>query len=211
MKNLLKDLTIRKYWWLKLINDKKKSYLYHSGWINSFKTNEPVDMAGNPVPWLSLPIVSFLSERLNNNLKMFEFGCGNSTRYFSKMLKRVDSIEHHQVWFDKIRSKLPSNANVHFYKLGSDYENAANDFDESFDIILVDGRNRVESCRKSINALSDQGVIIFDDFQRKQYRVILPELIQQGFRELPFWGMGSGSIHTKCTSIFYRDHNCLNI
>lgn len=211
MKNLIKEFTIRKYWWLKLLNDKRKSYLYDTGWINSFKRKVPVDIKGNPIPWLSLPIIDFLSARLHDNLKVFEFGCGNSTLYFSKFVKKIDSIEHHQGWYDKIKAKLPSNASVHLYELGNNYENAAKDFNELFDIILVDGRNRVECCRKSIQALSDSGVIIFDDFQRKDYREIIPELKNLGFRELPFWGMGSGSIHKKCTSIFYRDENCLGI
>ena len=63
-------------------------------------------------------------------------------------------------------------AEVHLYSLTDNYEKAILDFDEEFDIILIDGRNRVDCFRYALDKLSDKGIIIFDDFQRGTYIVL---------------------------------------
>jgi hypothetical protein len=45
---------------------------------------------------------------------------------------------------------------------------------ESIDLILIDGRFRVACCLKSFSLISDNCLIIFDDFlNRKQYHIVL--------------------------------------
>lgn len=211
MKDFLKEHTIRKHWWLNLINERRTSYLNESGWIRSFQEKEPVDKKGNPIPWLSLPLIDFISPRLKSSFSMFEYGCGNSTLFFADRLKLIHSIEHHKGWYDKINSTLPSNAFLHFYNLEEGYSEAILDFENSFDIVLIDGRKRVECCKNSIEKLSPSGVLIFDDIQRERYSPIFEELGKLEFKELPFWGMNPGSGRKKCSSVFYRTVNCLGI
>jgi hypothetical protein len=40
---------------------------------------------------------------------------------------------------------------------------------------------------------------------------IIEPLRESGFRALPFEGLKPGSIRAYRTTVFYRDHNCLNI
>lgn len=218
MVNLLKELTIRKYYILKLINEENKSYLKKSGWINSFKSRVPIDKFGNPIPWLSLPSVYFLRTKLTDLGKdfcVFEYGAGNSTVFFRKLCKEVMSVEYDKSWVQKLDRLLDKSgrSRLIFIPLdqGKDYENAIKNEDGLFQIILIDGRRRVDTIKNSIEKLAHNGVLILDDSHRTKYYDGIVFLRQNGFRELPFWGMGPGSIYEKCTTIFYKEENCLGI
>ena len=51
-----------------LLFSRHNGYLVTTGWVKSFLAREPLDSDGKPIPWLSYPFISFLSERLNNNI-----------------------------------------------------------------------------------------------------------------------------------------------
>ncbi|GAB4302130.1 MAG: hypothetical protein Fur0034_16600 [Desulfuromonadia bacterium] len=94
---------------------------------------------------------------------------------------------------------------------GGEYSMEAARQDELYDMIIVDGRDRVNCIVRSIGALSDRGVMVLDDSERTDYLEGTAWLRGEGFRRLDFWGMAPGLLYKKCTSIFYRDHNCLGI
>jgi hypothetical protein len=50
-----------------------------------------------------------------------------------------------------------------------------------------------------------------DDSERKEYKKGIEYLQQSGYRKIDFWGIAPGIFFNKCTSIFYRDKNCLGI
>lgn len=212
MKEFLKNKTIRKYWFLKLLLNKKQTFLYQTGWIRSYQEKKPVDLAGNPQPWLSISALLFLDERLNSNLRVLEYGAGNSTIYFSGKCALVESIEHDKKWFDYTRNLINAeNSEIHFHPLGDNYINASHLFEGMFDVILIDGRLRVECAKSSVEKLSPRGVLILDDSEREKYSDARDFLTKAGFRELKFWGFNLGSTDLKCTSIFYKENNCLKI
>lgn len=105
MMDLLKILTIRKYWWLKFVGDQKHTFLYQTGWIQSFKEKRPVNLNGETLPWLSQSIIFFLEDRLKPDFRVFESGSGNSTLWFSKKGIAVDSIEHDVSWYEMIKDQ----------------------------------------------------------------------------------------------------------
>lgn len=212
MINWLKNITIRRFWLLKLIWNKRDSYLYQTGWIKSFKKKQPVDNSGNEIPWLSLPCVHFLDARINNSMKVFEYGLGNSTFWFSKRVKEVISVDHDEAWYNFVKKKLVSdNVKLLYSDIELDYINKSSAFGQKFHIIIIDGRKRVESCMVGINNLTPDGVVIFDDSQREEYYPALKHMVGKGFKRIDFWGMNAGSIDFKCTSIFYKENNCLAI
>lgn len=47
------------------------------------------------------------------------------------------------------------------------------DAPRKFHIILVDGRNRVEFAKFALKHLEENGILIFDDFERKKYKPIV--------------------------------------
>ncbi|GGH09462.1 class I SAM-dependent methyltransferase [Sphingobacterium alkalisoli] len=188
-----------------------KGYFVEKGWINSYLTKQALDTSGNPIPWLTYSFLDFISGRLKSNFKLFEFGAGNSTLYFSEFVASVKSVEHDEDWFNKIRPLLPNNVNMEYVNLGENYSSTIFNEDESYDIILVDGRQRVDCCKKAVQKLTSQGVIILDDSERAKYKEAFDFFKDNGFRHIPFTGIAIGAIHHKSTSIFYRDNNCLEI
>jgi hypothetical protein len=94
---------------------------------------------------------------------------------------------------------------------GEEYTHAALQFKQSFDIVFVDGRERVKCAIESYSILSDQGVIILDDAERERYKEAVAFYLSRGFKKLDFWGIAPGVFSNKCTSIFYRPDNIFNI
>jgi precorrin-6B methylase 2 len=197
----------------KLISMHSRGYLNDIGWMNSFKQEIPVDKENKPLPWVTYSFIDFISGRLNNTLNIFEFGSGNSTIWYAKKVKSVISVEHDENWFEKIKNNMPDNVNINYKKLvyGGEYSNFSNLLNKKFNIIIVDGRDRVNSIINSTNSLCKDGVIILDDSEREEYIKGVQYLQNNGYKKLDFWGISPGYFLNKCTSVFYRDNNCLGI
>ena len=190
-----------------------KGYLAEIGWLEAYKHRTPIDINGDPIPWFTYSFIDFLQERLTKHQRVFEFGSGNSTRYFAEKCLSIHSVEHHQEWYKLGLDKKPENAELTFIELDQDgkYCRAAKASNHTYDIIIVDGRDRVNCCKQSIEVLTDQGVIILDDSERVKYEEARTLLKSRGFKELLFSGISPGFFYRKATSVFYRQNNCFNI
>ncbi len=197
----------------KVLSFGTKGYLCDIGWFNSFQSKMPVDVNGEPIPWVTYSFIDFIEKRIKKSHQIFEFGSGNSTFYYAKRAGRVVSVEHDKLWFDLIYGNKPSNSDMIFCELEDDgkYCRMAGGFDEKFDIIIVDGRDRVNCCKQSVLALTTGGVLVLDDSERTQYQEVGPYMKSLGYKEIAFSGIAPGSFIYKSTSVFYRDANCLDI
>jgi hypothetical protein len=190
-----------------------KGYLANIGWFRAFDTQQAVDANGEALPWVTYSFIDFIKDRLNKQQTVFEYGSGSSTLFYARRVSRVVSVEHDENWFNKIVSSKPENADMIFTKLekGGEYSKKAAILGEQFDIIIVDGRDRVNCCKESIHALSPQGVLVLDDSERSEYEEARIFLKENGFKELSFSGISPGLFYLKATSVFYKPENCLGI
>lgn len=190
-----------------------KGYLASIGWFTSFDNQQAMDENGDPLPWVTYSFIDFITPRLTKDLKIFEYGSGSSTLFYAKRVSKVVSVEHDEAWYNKIVKSKPQNAEMIFSKLerGGEYSKKAAALGEKYDIIIVDGRDRVNCCISSINALSANGVIVLDDSERKDYEKAGTFLKKAGFKELSFTGISPGLFYLKATSVFYKTANCLDI
>jgi hypothetical protein len=188
-------------------------YLNDIGWFNSFIKKEPVDVNNNFLPWVTYPYIDFIENRLQTCMEIFEFGSGNSTLYYSSKVKSVMTVEHDIEWFDKMKSRIPQNVLLSYKKMayGGDYCKTAKESNNLFDIIIIDGRDRVNCMLNSVNSLKKGGIIILDDSERTEYVDGINFLISNGFKKIDFWGISQGATNKKNTTIFYKDENCLKI
>ncbi len=196
-----------------LLFSSHNGYLVDTGWISSFLKKEPLDKFGVPIPWLTYPVISFLSERLNKDLKIFEYGSGNSTIYYSKIVNKVIAVEHNKEWYKKIMRKLSTNSEIIFTNLDYDdiYCRTIKGTNENFNIIIIDAEDRVNCIKNCLNNISENGVIILDDSEREEYSEGIEFLAKNNFMRLDFWGISAGFMHQKATTIFYRELNCLSL
>lgn len=190
-----------------------KGYLSEIGWFKSFDSKSPVDGHSEPIPWVTYSFIDFIADRIKKEHVIFEFGSGNSTFYYAKRASKVVSVEHDKSWFDKISAAKPANSEMIFCELkpAGDYCKMPVSMGQKFDIIIVDGRDRVNCCYQSLAALSESGVLVLDDSEREKYSDAIIFLNKEGFKELSFSGISPGLFYRKSTSVFYKANNCLGI
>jgi len=189
-------------------------YLLKTGWLKSMQTGEAVDAEGNPIPWITYPAIDFLAGRVQSWMSVFEYGSGNSTLWWSSRVSTLVSCEHDKEFYADFRGKVAANTTylLRRAKGGSrEYDQEIIKYRDMFDIIVIDGRHRVECAINCLAALQTDGVIVWDNSDREEYRPGFDFLFKAGFKCLDFRGMGALATRRWNTSIFYRPQNCLGI
>ena len=183
------------------------------GWFKSRIAGLPVDKNGAVLPWLTYPVIFFLERKLKPDMRVFEYGSGNSTLWWSKHVSSIVSCEHYLVWYESFKKNIPSNVEYIYCELvdGGEYSKVIKRYQNIFDIIIIDGRDRVNCIKNSLGALTDNGIVIVDNTERDAYREAFQYLLSNGFKRIDFQGLSPGNIYNECTSIFYRCDNCLGI
>jgi len=189
------------------------SYLYATGWMQSLRARRPLDVNSRPVPWMNYPVIGFLEERLTKDLSVFEFGSGYSTLFYAARVKSVTSVEYDKRWFDFVQKEAPANVQVFFQAKDADgdYCRMVLASGALYDVVVIDGRDRVNCIKQSIAALSPRGVIVLDDSQRQRYWVGIEHARSQGFRALHLEGLKPNEPVMARTTILYRSGNCLDL
>lgn len=189
------------------------SYLHLTGWMRSLDENKPVDKDGNYIPWMNYPVIKFLRDRLKNDFHLFEFGSGYSTSFYAGLVRTVTSIEYDESWLAVVKKSKPENVELIYKKndIDGEYCRAIKSTGRKYDVVVVDGRDRVNCIKQSIEALSDRGVILFDDSQRERYLEGINYAIEKGFRSIRIDGLKPTRNEIDGTTIFYRRNNCFNI
>lgn len=152
-------------------------------------------------PWLAPAAINILDAILNKNMTVLEYGSGNSTVFISERSGKVVSIEHHPGWFERVRDELKNKdiTNVDYHQIEPDqnqetkkeievrfkkpfdqenqnyhsyYSFAESLDDEMFDLILIDGRARVECATRVSNKIKSGGILILDNSERERYKSI---------------------------------------
>jgi len=139
----------------------------------------PIDME---LPWISLGAIKFLKKYLRNDMVIFEWGCGGSTLFFSKLVAKIVSFESHLKWLELVKTELErkniTNVDLKYREGNFDSKNMfiESDFfkyfpEEFFDLILVDGYEKQVHVRPECFYLSEKhikegGVIVLDDSWR---------------------------------------------
>lgn len=189
-------------------------YLKQSGWLQSWRQHRPVDATGDPIPWFTYPAIAFIEEKLAQRpLKIFEYGSGNSTKWFASRVASIYSVENDSDFYVEMQPQLAPIENVTYelVTLEDGYSRKILDFNNEFDVIIVDGRERVECTKNTLDALAEGGVIIFDNSDRKRYQEAYDFLRENGFKQIDFVGPGPLVYAAWKTSVFYRDNNCFDI
>lgn len=127
-------------------------------------------------PWLVPSAVSWLDENIQSDWKIFEFGCGYSTIWYSKRCYSITGVEDYLEWFDFIKGKIVSSniGNCDLIFTPSVSPLSIGDFqDDFFDLVIVDSaKNRVECAMASVSKIKKGGYLLFDDTDKLEYQDI---------------------------------------
>ena len=133
-------------------------------------------------PWITQEANNFLEIFLtkNKDAKILEFGSGASTIWFAKKTKNLVSIEHNKFWFNRVKQQLthdPACNSSAFYLIKRPYYKIVASFPSNyFDLILVDGRDRVECINASVRILKSGGILMLDNAERPRYGSVYNKL-----------------------------------
>ena len=197
----------------KILIRNKRSYLYTTAWMQSLAEGKPIDNSQNAIPWMNFNIVELLDQRLNKNLNLFEFGSGYSTYFYADRVRCVTSLEYDSHLYQLLKPQVAENVKLIFQQedIDGDYCRVIVKQQQKFDVVVVDGRDRVNCIKQSFASLSEQGVILLDDSQRERYQEGIELAEAEGFRVLHMSGLKATGGRAHRTTILYRDGNCLGI
>jgi hypothetical protein len=146
---------------------------------------------------------------------VFEYGAGNSTRWYAARVHQVVAVEHDDAWAASVQSTAPANATILHRECRGDGTNAPPDDPyvtaiadheiASFDIVVVDGRARVSCVEFVLDRLAPSSLLVLDNSDRPQYRPALEQLAAADLSRIDFAGPAPGSGRLSCTSVFGHD------
>jgi predicted O-methyltransferase YrrM len=98
---------LRKYIW-KVRQLPRGSYDLVSVIRNYPRWKATVNPGRNPLadgmPWMTFDAIRYLKKYLTREMRVFEYGMGGSTIFFSTLAAEVISVEHDEKWFASARS-----------------------------------------------------------------------------------------------------------
>ena len=97
-----------------------------------------VNAVGEAIPGITYPCIDFLNQFDFSPKKIFEYGAGNSTLFWTKRAKSVVSVESDKKWYEKIWKDLSANV-TYIYSEPECFARQIDAYDETFDLIVVDG------------------------------------------------------------------------
>jgi hypothetical protein len=162
---------------------------------------------------MNYAVIALLERRLNKTLSVFEYGSGYSTLFYARCVRSVISVEDDQAWYASIGSRLPPNASLLFVPndVDGEYCRTIARTGDCFDVVVVDGKDRVNCVKQSMQALSSRGVIVLDDSQRARYAPAISYAQDNGYLTVDFEGLKPSASSWFRSTIIYRRENCLGL
>ena len=210
-------------------------YLSTSGWLESRNYNRSF-FSGELKPWLTFAATHFLEQLDMTDMKIVEFGGGASTVWFSRRASEVKTYEFDANWAHLLSEQLTDRTNVEIVQpkvnVGvlrafnadpnsgldsvSDLDNpfdpficSAREHLSTADLILIDGGPRNLAMFLASQYAALQAIVIVDNSDTEALREGVVYLLDAGYIEIPFRGLGPLNPYQWITSIFVRDLDSL--
>jgi hypothetical protein len=190
------------------------SVMRRRGWHKSLRQARSVDKNGLPIPYYTYAALDWLMPRVKPTDEVFEFGSGWSTVWYGQHAREVVAVEHNPVWVNRVKAMVGSNVTLLLRtpsppgaspRGGSEYCGALGQYPpKSFDIIVIDGMERVQCAYGAPSRMRDDGIIVFDNSERIEFKPGIDYLHEQGLGRIDFYGFIAMVGTRICTSIFSR-------
>lgn len=160
-----------------------------------------LDREGKPIPWYTYPAIEYIKQLDLSEKRVFEYGSGHSTIFWSSRCKTLTSVEHDELWFRRIRDQLPEKVSYHLRQSTEDYVNVIEEDDKHFDIIIIDGAYRYDCAAAALKKLNSSGFIILDN---SDWMTNSSQLLREaGLIEVDMSGFGPINNYTWTTSFYF--------
>jgi hypothetical protein len=171
------------------------------GHRRSYLSQSCVDKAGRPIPWYTYPAIEYIRQLDFSDKHVFEYGSGNSSRFWSALAKGVVSVEDDREWYEKVRTSSGNGVRLVFAADKTAYIDEILNYDP-FDVIIVDGSHRLECAQQALKRLMPGGMIILDN---SDWFVETARLLRESdLIQVDMAGFAPINAYTSTTSIFLR-------
>lgn len=161
-----------------------------------------VNADNQPVPWITLPATDFLDNLDLTGCRVFEFGGGASTAYFSRRGCQVAGVEMDVDWHARVESLRLPNVSLRLCADGGRYPASIDELPGDFHLILIDGAERFRSAQQALAHLAPGGLLILDNSD--WYPQTASMLRQEGLTQIDFCGFAPLNSFPHMTSMFFR-------
>lgn len=172
------------------------------GQYRSMVSRECVDAKGSPIPWYTYPAIEFIKQLEFSCKTVFEYGSGQSTRFWAQRVQKLVAVEDDSRWYERIRQVVPGNVEYHLAQTKDEYVGAIRRYSCKFDVIIIDGSHRYDCAMAAVPYLSETGFIILDnsDWMEKTSEV----LRNSDLIEVDMAGFGPINSYTWTTSFYFK-------
>lgn len=169
------------------------------GYGRTLHEKVPVAADGSPIPWYTYPAVEFFGQLDARGLRIFEFGCGNSSLFWAHKGAEVFAVEHDRAWFERMSTMSARLRQLVLRESDAEYACAIADAGGEFDIVIIDGVWRNQCAEAALAHLRKGGCIILDNSD--WYTDVADFLRGRGFLQIDFNGFGPINSYCWTTSL----------
>jgi hypothetical protein len=173
------------------------------GGYSSFRGGIPVDPGGEPIPWYTYGATEYLRQFDFSTSSVFEYGSGNSSRFWAGRALSVTSVESDPAWFARGSQDPAPNHTLLLETDRAAYINTIHRGDTWYDVIVVDGVYRYDCAVESLARVREGGMLILDNAD--WYPETARFLRDAGWFQIDFTGPGPVNLYAWSTSLFVRD------
>jgi predicted O-methyltransferase YrrM len=159
-----------------------------------FAIHDVGDLSRLDLPWWTYPAIAEVDAVMasyDGKSRVFEYGSGASSVWLGRRSDEVHSVEHSAEFVEFLtpaltevpsvrlrhveavqrgtEARVPSQRQGHEGLDFSDYVRSIDEVGGTFDIIVIDGRARSACLRQAIPHLAADGLIVFDNSNRRRY------------------------------------------
>jgi len=168
-------------------------------------------------PWWPYDAVAWVAANLPPTPRAFEFGSGGSTLWLEDFGADVTSVEDNAHWHKQLAGALGPGTRLLFHppqQSGVVSDGFGPDFfdsyaaeidgepDASLDLVIVDGRARIQCARRAMTKVKPDGLLLFDDTNFAEFRPAVS--LFQGWERHVFAGLKPGQRGPAQTSVWRR-------
>lgn len=168
-------------------------------------------------PWWPYDAIAWVGAGLPARARVFEYGGGGSTLWLYDRGAEVTVAEHHDGWYRQLTGALPPSVRLLHVPARPDgtvtsavepgffdayAASVDGEPDGSLDLVIVDGRARVDCARRAAPKVKPGGLLLFDDTDRPRYAPAVRML--SGWERHVFTGLKPGQRFPAQTSVWRR-------
>lgn len=130
---------------------------------------QTVDESGLNMPWYTRPCLAWLQTIDLKGKKIFEYGVGNSTKWYESKGATVWGVDSSEQWANFAGAHYTQNKNEYIQEINNPCL-----LNVKFDIICIDGLFRDECTEHALKRIKNGGHIIIDNYKQPSVEEFWP-------------------------------------